>query len=72
MHITNNGLSNGKVEILRFSKIYLTEIEAQKTKGYTLKGATISYILWYKPEDKNGIVEKERLVVIPALEFIKT
>lgn len=54
--------------VLKFSKNYLSTIEAQKTRGYYLKEARVNFIVYWKKEE----TEKEIKIILPEVIFEKT
>ncbi len=56
--------SNGK-SILKFSRQFLTRLEAVRQNGYVLKDAKVNFILFWKKEDS----EQEIKIILPELYF---
>lgn len=52
-------------KVLKFSKQFISQIEAMKQKSYVPKRATIRFIVYWKKEDS----EKEIRIVLPELIF---
>lgn len=53
--------------VLKFSKAFKEEIENKQSQGYKMSKAKINFLVyWYNSE-----IEKEILVVIPKIDFIK-
>lgn len=54
--------------VLKFSKRFMNQIEEMKIKNYTLKGAKINFIVFWKKEE----TEQEFKIILPELLFVKT
>ena len=69
LHFDENGCKdeNG-VYILLFSSKFKNEIQTYIEKGYKPFSAKVNHILFWKEENK----EKETLIVLPQLTFIKS
>jgi len=50
---------------LKFSKQFLSTIETQKQKGFHLKQAKVSFIVYWKKED----AAQESKIILPELIF---
>ncbi len=54
--------------ILKFSNSFKQKINEYEDKGYTLKESKVNYIVYWLKEE----LEKENLIVLPELKFIKS
>src|SRR5690606_9543861 len=51
--------------VLKFSKLFVGQIEIMKAKNYALKSAKVNFIVYWKKED----AEQEVKIVLPELYF---
>lgn len=56
--------SNGK-SVLKFSRLFIEQIERMKAKKYELKSAKVNFIVYWKKED----TEQEIKIILPELLF---
>lgn len=68
LEVRNDGCCNSKGEyLLKFSAKCKEAIAAQEQKGYSLKGAVVNFVVYWKKEGQEG----EYKVLIPELRFVK-
>jgi ATP-dependent DNA helicase RecQ len=56
--------ADGQV-VLRFSRLFQETIDSLNRQGYVLKGAKISFVVWWKDEDD----DREIRIVLPQVHF---
>lgn len=54
--------------ILKYSKLFLNQIENLRSKNYQLKSAKINFIVFWKNEE----LDKEYQIILPEISFIKS